>query len=169
MAALENQPPETEFRITRDPRSRDIYHGGEKIGSLRKDEDNSFQVVLRPDYSPVNTFRMEILVAAQREITGIENEHFDPHRLLRRTIRDLVFERTGMSGHPGCTDKFLLNALRGEINLPPSEPWSEWGSSPYQDFRARLIETIQEAGVGIREPTTEVRHITEALVTVLFR
>lgn len=169
MAVLENQPGGIEFRITRDPRSRAIYHGGGKIGSLQQDEDNSFKVVLGPDYDPPNTLDMTILEAVRREIDSIKKEHFDPYGLLRRTTRDLLFELTGEPGHPGSTDRSLLDAVRGEVHLPPSEPWSEWGPNPFQDFRARLIETIQQAGVEIKKPTTEVRHITEAIVTVLFR
>lgn len=168
MAVGENQPVETEFRITRDPRSRDIYYGGENIGSLRRDEGSSFKVVLGSDYDPHDAIPIQMLEAVTREVHSIGQEHLDPYRLLRRTARDLIFERTGMPGHPGCTDRFLIDAVRREVGLSPAQPWNEWSSNPFRDFRDNLIATIQEAGVEIKEPTTEVGHIAEALVTVLF-
>lgn len=67
-------------------------------------------------------------------------------------------------------DRDIVDAIRNRVDLAPSQPWDEWVDGwNHIYFREYLIETLQEAGVVIKEPVIEVGHILEGLRTLLLK
>lgn len=85
---------------------------------------------------------------------------------LRQETRELL-SQAGIRSNLGWTDYDIVSAVRIKATLPPVDSWNQWGEKPYEDYRDRLIAIVQEAGVELTEPVTEVANILHGLRTLL--
>lgn len=93
-----------------------------------------------------------------------------PYLALRQDARDILCQ-VGIFSDLVWSDWEIVNAFRNKVRLPGVEQWDEGYEHGlgFAGYRDHLIETLQEAGVEIREPITEVDHIIDGLRTLILR